>query len=65
MAVRDAMIGGKRSHDDGTRDDLAADDAWTFDDFPESDQRDLGRVDDTKHGFHTLVTQTGDRDGRV
>ena len=65
MSVGDAMVRGQGSCHHGTGSDLAADGPWPVDDFSESDQRNLWRIDDAEYSFHALVAETGDCNGGI
>ena len=65
MAVGDAMVGGQRRHNDRSWHHLTVDDPGPLHDLAESDQGNLGRLNDSEYGFHPLLAQTGDGNCRV
>lgn len=63
MAIGDAVISGKRSFSQGTRNYLPVNDPGAFVDFAKAYKGDLRRINDSEERFDALLTQTADGDG--
>src|SRR5512137_1500528 len=65
MSVADSMVCRKRGSKNRLRGNLALRRPGTLNDFAESHNRDLGRINDAKNSFHSLLAETRNRNGGV
>ena len=69
MSIAGSMVGSERCHDDWSCTDHSVHRPWTLNDFAETDQRNLGRINHPEHGldalFAKILPYTLRRDGEL